>query len=225
MTVRDCLIGVRRWLGVLDLGCAVFIGAAGYGEPPPPPAPQRKFLLTGVTHWCHTPPPTAAACASVTGPSGPRSFFLGAGLLVAGAVIAALSCANCAPVSKYCLFVNRFWGRGCAYLFLGVLSIDPAVFWRVLFGALVAGIGAMYLLLSLSTAECPEPLTGCTLCDTIEPVVSAAPPAASNAGKPSAATERFEEERTATTSGRPRQPAPGNPFLAAGGVPSQFDMV
>lgn len=180
----------------------------------------------------HHHPRPAAACASVTGPSGPRSFFLGAGLLVAGAVIAALSCANCAPVSRYCLFVNRFWGRGCAYLFLGVLSIDPAVFWRVIFGAVVAGIGATYLLLSLSTAEHPEPLTGCTLCDTTEP--AAAPPAASNVAKCSAAAEqRFggEEEaaRTATTSGRPRPAAPGNPFLHAGGggggAPSQFDMV
>lgn len=45
-----------------------------------------------------------------------ESFVLSCVLLLAGILVAILAIINIAPLSKYFLFANRFWGRGGLYV-------------------------------------------------------------------------------------------------------------
>lgn len=174
----------------------------------------------------------------------PEQLFLGACLLLMGVAVGLLSIADCVPVSRYFLFLKRYWGRGALYTFLGILAINGSL-WRILFGGATIAVGAVYLLFSCTLPGAqPQPLSGCTLCDNLEErgggaaatqtAVSTGPARAGPFAKEavSGAPRPFHDagdggvgpDATTTTTGRRPRHHPDNPFhTAQGGTP--FDHV
>lgn len=177
-----CARATLRWSSLIDLATAVVIGAAGY---------DAILSARGAAT-------TAALDAGLSGV-----------LLIAAAVaVAALSLVDCAPVSRWCLILTRYFGRSVSYLFFGVVIGAPASQTRVIAGSLVAAVGVLWALVACFGGSArPVPLTGLVLCVRAADG-GGAPAASAPAGAPTAERPRPPAAAGAPSGGAKAPPPP-----------------